>query len=472
MVQGVPIVDGYIVNSNPATGDEINRIPCTTPAQLDDLVKTAATAQHEWSITPVEERIQLLQRGLTVLAEQRETLVSLIVQEMGKPVTEAQAEVDGAVNRDEYFQVLLEALQPKKRGKSCLVVRQALGVVGVLSPWNFPADEILLLVLPALASGNAVVVKPSEVTPSTGALVVDTLASVLPSGVLQLAQGDGRVGAQIVSHPLISMIAMTGSSATGQKILQVAAPQMKRLVLEMGGKDPMIVFDDVTDLDKAAHDAVAYSLGNAGQVCCSTERIYVAESIYSEFCGRVAKVAASYTVGNGMDPNVKVGPLVSPLQRDQVKEQVDDAMEKGAKLLFQSAVPEEKKGNFYPVTVLSDVQDPMKIYREETFGPVVSLTPFDGSEAQAIRLANDTEYGLASSVYTGDLVKAQRVASAIQAGQVGINCYAPEHMDVGCPWVGHKQSGYGYHSGPEGFHQFSVPKTLVFAAPIEESSTP
>ena len=225
----------------------------------------------------------------------------------------------------------------------------------------------------------------------------------------------------------------------------------------------MIVFADA-DLDKAAVDAVAYSLCNTGQVCCSIERIYVAESVYEDFQKRVAQCAAAYKVGNGMDPDVKVGPLVSSVQRDHVKKHVEDAIQKGAKILHQSQVPSDAKegSSFYPVTVMSDVKEGMSIYREETFGPVVALTPFDGSEEEAIRLANDTEYGLGSCVYTKDADKARRVATAIQAGQVGINCYPLENMDIACPWVGHKSSGFGYHSGQEGFHNFSIPKTLVF----------
>ena len=440
-------------------------MPCTTSDKLDSLVSSAKQAQLSWSKHNPGDRIRLLKQGLKALADMKETLIPLIVQEMGKPLAEAREEVECALDRDEYFAVLQEALQPQKRGDTCLVVRQALGVVAVLSPWNFPADEILLLVLPALASGNTVIVKPSEVTPETGSLVVTTLASVLPDGVLQLAQGDGTVGAQLVAHKDTAMIAMTGSSATGRKILQSAAPQMKRLVLEMGGKDPQVVFADA-DIDRAAQDAVKYSLSNTGQVCCSTERVYVEQSIYKEFCERVVQVASSYAVGNGMDPSVKVGPLVSSMQRDTVEQQVNDAVDKGASLIYQSKLPQNTLGNFYPVTVLSDVQEGMGIYRQETFGPVVCLSPFDGSEEDAVLLANDTEYGLSSSVYSADMDKAQRVASSIDAGQVGINCYALENLNVGCPWVGHKQSGYGYHSGPEGFHQFSVPKTLVFSTPV------
>lgn len=387
-------------------------------------------------------------------------MAETIVAEMGKPLAEATEEVRGATQKDEYLDLLQRSLDPQRRGSS-VVVRHPLGVVAVLSPWNFPCDEILLLVLPALASGNVAIVKPSEVAPQTGAIVVNTIAEGLPPGVLQLAQGDGIVGSMLVKHGSVNMVAMTGSSATGKKILESAAPQLKRFVLELGGKDPMIVFEDA-DLEKAAADAVAYSLSNSGQVCCSIERIFVAQSIYEDFSQRVAQHAAHYNVGNGMDAHVKVGPLVSAVQRSKVKEHVDDAITKGARVLFESTVPSTLKGHFYPVTVLADVRDGMQAYREETFGPVVSLTPFDGSEEEAIRLANDTVYGLASCLYTSDMGRAERVAMAIDAGQVGINCYSLEHMDVGCPWVGHKSSGFGYHSGPEGFHQFSIPKSLVY----------
>lgn len=462
MVQGVAIDDdGCIININPATGEEIlPRIPCTTPAELEGIVQAAVIAQSSWSRVPTKERIHLLRESLQRLAIQSTPLAETIVSEMGKPLAEALDEVRGATQKDEYLDLLQSSLESQRRGSS-VVVRHPLGVVAVLSPWNFPCDEILLLVLPALASGNAAIVKPSEVAPQTGELVVRKIAEGLPPGVLQLAQGDGGVGSMLVQHSDVNMVAMTGSSATGKKILESAAPQLKRFVLELGGKDPMIVFEDA-DLEKAAADAVAYSLSNSGQVCCSIERIYVAQSIYEEFSQRVAQHAAQYIVGNGLDADVKVGPLVSAAQRDKVKEHVDDAIAKGARVLFKSSVPAGLKGHFYPVTVLADVRDGMQVYREETFGPVVSLTPFDGSEEEAIRLANDTVYGLASCLYTNEMDRAERVALAIDAGQVGINCYSLEHMDIGCPWVGHKSSGFGYHSGPEGFHQFSIPKSLVY----------
>jgi acyl-CoA reductase-like NAD-dependent aldehyde dehydrogenase len=257
---------------------------------------------------------------------------------------------------------------------------------------------------------------------------------------------------------------------TGKKILEAAAPKMKRLVLELGGKDPMIVLEDA-DLERAAADAVQYSLSNSGQVCCSVERVYVAEPVYQQFQELVAKFASDYKVGNGFEEGVKVGPLVSKNQRDIVASHVEDALKKGAKLLYKSEIPqceENENSSFYPVTVIVDVTREMDLAVAETFGPVVSVSCFDGSEEEAVRLANDTEYGLASAVYSKDEEKARRVASKIHAGQVGINCYALDHMDVHCPWVGHKASGFGYHSGVEGFYNFSMPKTLVYVPEDEK----
>ncbi|KAL7567720.1 hypothetical protein ACA910_012055 [Epithemia clementina (nom. ined.)] len=462
MVQGVTIEDGFILNKNPATGELISKVPVTT--NVDELIQQAKAAFPSWSDLPVKDRMDVLKQGMVQLQNDSEELAKLMVQEMGKPLLEAQEELAATVDKDEYFEILNDTLQPIQHN-TCTVVRQALGVVVILSPWNFPAGEIILLALPALASGNVVIVKPSEVAPETGARVVQALAQAMPSPhILQLAQGDGSVGAQLVQHDDVQMVAMTGSSATGKKILSAAAPKLKRCILEMGGKDPMIVFD-TADLEKAAHDAVAYSVSNTGQVCCSIERVYVAESIYDDFCQAVvSKYAPSYKVGNGMDPENNIGPLVSEFQRKHVEEHVQDAVAKGAKILYQSAIPSDapEGSSYFPVTIVSNVKKGMKLYDEETFGPVVALTPFSGSEEEAVKLANDDSlYGLGSAVYSTDASLAQRVAGKIDAGQVGINCYALNHLDVACPWVGHKESGFGYHSGRQGFEQFSLPKTIV-----------
>ena len=295
-------------------------------------------------------------------------------------------------------------------------------------------------------AGNAVIVKPSEHTPLSGAMYCAALASTLPEGVLQVVQGDGTVGEQLVSSDDVHMVAMTGSTATGKRIMKNCATSLKRLVLELGGKDPMIVFADA-DLDVAARDAVTNSLANAGQVCCSIERLYVEKSVQVEFEQKVVEIARIHKVGMPMEEGVTVGPLVSRMQLEHVKRQVKESMEDGATMLYESAIPTaidttttnmdceiQHGGNFHPITVLGNLQQSMSIQKVETFGPIIAISTFDGSEEDAITLANDTEYGLTACVYTADLEKASRVARRIRAGQVGINCYSADEAHLKCPW--------------------------------------
>jgi acyl-CoA reductase-like NAD-dependent aldehyde dehydrogenase len=235
MVQGVAIEDGCLVNTNPATGEVLSRVPITPLNEIDGIVAKAQAAQGSWATLDAKERIDLLRKGLAELATKKDVLSQWIVKEMGKPMAQAMAEMDGAVDKEEYLDLLVQALEPKQHGSS-LVLRQPYGVVVVNSPWNFPADEILLLALPALGSGNCVIVKPSEVAPETGQLVVETLAAVLPPGVLQVVQGDGAIGAALTAHSGTHLICMTGSTATGKNIAQTAASSLKRVVLELGGK--------------------------------------------------------------------------------------------------------------------------------------------------------------------------------------------------------------------------------------------
>jgi acyl-CoA reductase-like NAD-dependent aldehyde dehydrogenase len=479
MVQGIEITDGHIIiDRNPATGEVIAKVPASTREDVLDAIERSVSAQASWGATPLDERIALLKEGCAVLGRRVDELANKITEEMGKPIREAREEAEGAVDKDGFLDLVEKANAEEllggddgeeAGGSQSLVVRDPLGVVAVISPWNFPSDEILLLALPALAAGNTVVVKPSEVTPLVGNMTVEAVASALPPNVLQIVQGDGEVGSWLVENQNVNMVAMTGSTAVGKSIMSQCSQGLKRLVLELGGKDPMVVFADA-DLDLAASDAVEYSLSNTGQVCCSFERVYVESSIKDEFESKVVEIAAAYTVGDGRDEENKVGPLVSQLQRDRVADQVDAALKSGAKLLFKSATPESAKegASYYPVTVLGDVEQSYEIQNVETFGPVVSLATFDGTEEEAIRLANDTEYGLASAVYTTDCKKAIRVARRIRSGQVGINCYSINYANTAAPWVGHRNSGHGYHSGMDGWRQFSVPKSLVFTGSVSK----
>ena len=470
----------------------------TTPSELSTILSKSKIAQRAWGNFPLSKRIDLLRDGITnriqPIAQQ---LATTITNEMGKTLAESLLEVQAAIqmkgewldmvheaNEDVVFVKREDNNESEVASAESLIVRDPLGVVAVLSPWNvssplflhslihvygwcapnprfliyircqmklllikFPVSEISYLAIPALVAGNAVVVKPSEHTPLTGAMYCAALASALPDGVLQVVQGDGRIGEQLVCSDEIHMVAMTGSTATGQHIMKNCATNLKRLVLELGGKDPMIVFADA-DLDIAAKDAVANSLANAGQVCCSIERIYVEKSVQVEFEQKVVEIARMHRVGMPMEEGVTVGPLVSRMQLEHVKRQVQGSMEDGAIMLYESEIPsvstrtttmstiddEIQGGYFHPITVLGNVQQSMSIQKVETFGPIIAISTFNGSEEDAIALANDTEYGLTACVYTVDLEKASRIARRIRAGQVGINCYSPDEAHLKCPW--------------------------------------
>ena len=447
---------------NPATGEVIAEIPITTPAQLDAAVARARAAAPAWAALPVDERLALL-RGAAARFEQRaEELGDLITREMGKTTKSAVSEVKtwGGEIRIVLDHVA-QALEPEvheSRGTDVRVVREPHGVVAAIAPWNFPVGMPLEIVVPALATGNTVVFKPSEHVPLCGAEVAKILGADLPDGVLELVQGAGDVGARLVAGD-VDMIAFVGSRATGKKIMQSAADSLKRLVLELGGKDPMIVFADA-DLDRAADCAVEHSLRNTGQVCCSVERVYVADEIADEFEQLVKDKAAGWRHGPGADPGVKMGPMISDEQRAKVARQVDDALQGGARLVLGGS-RDEGPGWFYPATVLADVDASLRIQSEETFGPVVCLSRFSGDEEEAVELANDTDYGLGANVWTRDLGRGRRVADRIRAGQVGVNRYLGG--TPGTPWVGARQSGFGFLGGIEGHRQFTVPKTISIA---------
>jgi acyl-CoA reductase-like NAD-dependent aldehyde dehydrogenase len=444
---------------DPATGETIAEVPVTTPEELQRLVAAARAAQPAWAEVPLEARAGLLVEGARALGENADELAHLVTREMGKPLEDARREVAGyasAVARE--MEEVAEALAVEEIGSglgTTVVERVPLGVVAAISPWNFPLGMPINLMLPALATGNTVVLKPSEQTPLCGAAVAEAFGGPLPDGVLGLAQGGGDVGAALVASD-VDMIAFTGSRETGQHIMKSASDGLKRLVLELGGKDPLVVFADA-DLEAAAKCAVDQSLRNTGQVCCSLERVYVADEVAEEFERLVVERARTWRHGLGTDPEVKMGPLVSAVQRDKVAAQVADAVAGGARLLLGGEVP-EGEGWFYPATVLADVDPDLTIARGETFGPVVCLMRFSGDEEDGVRLANDTEFGLGANVYTRDLEKGRRVARRIQAGQVGVNRYLT--AAPGAPWVGHKGSGFGFVGGVHGHRQFTIPRSI------------
>ena len=406
-------------------------------------------------------------RRSAAFAAKRRPLATLITAEMGKTLREALEEVDDNVDMAAYCDLVAKANAPERDGGS-LIVRHPHGVVAVCAPWNYPVEEIVLLCVPALIAGNAVVVKPSEVVPLSSGMVVETLRDALPTGLVNVVQGDGLVGAQLTSQPHVDMVGFTGSTATGRKILNAASKSLKPVVLECGGKDPMVVLEDA-DLDAAARDAVTYSLANCGQVCCAVERVYVASAVAAEFERCVVAAAATYVVGDGVDSGTTIGPMASRMQRDIVHSHVEKAKKAGARCVLGGTLP-SGRGNYYPATVLADVPH-AALRDEETFGPVVALSTFDGLDNAAVALANDSRYGLTASVYSADLKRAGVVAARLAAGQVGVNTNPLSGVrSIRCPFVGHKESGYGTHSGFDGWRQFSSPKSLIYAeAPASDA---
>ena len=444
---------------DPATGECIAKITVTTPAELDAAVARARAAQPAWEALGIAERCERLARASASLERRASEIADLAAREMGKVRGDALRETRGwAEHLPKELEEVTAALAPTDHSTDDVetkLVRVPHGVVAVIAPWNFPVAMPLQMLAPALAAGNTVVFKPSEHVPLTGAAVAECIAEHLPTGVLELVQGEGDVGARLVEAD-VDMIAFTGSRDTGIRIMSAASPALKRLVLELGGKDPLVVFADA-DLDAAAECAVKHSLRNTGQVCCSVERVYVDRAVAPEFERRVTEKARAWRHGSPFEDGVSMGPLVSAPQREKVVAHVEDAVRAGARLVLGGTLP-DGPGAFYPATVLADVPESARVSREETFGPVVSLSTFDGSEDEAVRLANDTPYGLGASVFSGDLERAQRVAERMRAGQVGVNRYLAG--GPGTPWVGARQSGFGFLGGPEGHRQFTVPKTI------------
>ena len=448
-----------IKNLNPSTGELLAEISCATSEEVHDAVARARAAQPAWQALGLEERCRILAGIADGLAARADELADLATKEMGKLRSDAEREVAGftAMVKAELAEVQ-EALEPQSFTTDSNVtelVRMPHGVVAAITPWNFPVGMPLQILGPALAAGNTVVFKPSEHVPLTGRVIAEIVQACVPEDVLVLVEGAGETGAALVAAD-IDMVGFVGSRETGKRIMESAAQGLKRLVLELGGKDPLVVFADA-DLDAAAEVAVRHSVRNTGQVCCAVERVYVEESAAAAFEEKVAALAADWQHGDGFDEASKMGPLVSEGQREKVVAQVDAAVADGARLVLGGSSP-EGAGWYYPATVLADVSSEQRISHDETFGPVVSLSVFDGSEEEAVRLANDTPYGLGANVFTGDGERGARVAAQMHAGQVGINQYlggAP-----GTPWVGARQSGFGFLGGLEGHRQFTWPKSV------------
>ena len=441
---------------DPATGEVMGEVPLTPVADIPGIVARARAAQPAWDALGLEGRAELLKRTQAIFQERVQQHGELITTEMGKPIKEGVFEAKSlAWGLDRELDEIVEALKPDVvedgRAKST-VYHDPLGVVGAITPWNFPMSMPSWMIIPALAAGNTVVFKPSEETPLCGQAYADVLNEVLPEGVLIVVHGADEQGKAIVASD-VDMIAFTGSREAGKHILREASGALKRVVLELGGKDPLIVLDDA-NVEEAAKFAAANSFRNAGQVCISTERIFVLDSVADAFEKALAGIASAMKVGPGID-GADVGPMVNARQRDHVLKQLDAAVVSGARVL---AGGNGHHDNYVTPTVLSDVTDDMDIACEETFGPVACVTRVKSVD-EAIQRANDTEFGLGAVVFGGDEERAALVARRLTAGMIGVN--RAVGGAAGTPWVGARQSGFGFHKSKDGHRQFTQTRVVT-----------
>ena len=441
---------------NPATGAIVGEVPVTQPEDISAVVDRSRAAQPAWAALGHEGRARLLTEAAESFRDKTDDLARLITQEMGKPLFEAEVEAKSLAHVASELTEIGEALAPEifDDGRShSTVYHDPLGVCAAITPWNFPMSMPAWMVLPALAAGNTVVLKPSEETPLCGQAYADVLNERLPADVLIVVHGADEQGKRLVESD-VDLIAFTGSRETGKHILRQASGGLKRVILELGGKDPMIVLESA-DLERAAKFAAQNSFRNAGQVCVSTERIFVPEMIADRFEVLLKEQASGLKQGDGLEEGTRVGPMVNEQQKDHVLGQLEEAVKDGAEVLVGG---DGHRDNFVTPTVLTGVTEDMAIAREETFGPVACVTRVE-SEEEAIERANATHFGLGAVVFGADDDRTAQVARRLTAGMIGINRVAGGA--VGTPWVGARQSGYGFHKSKDGHRQFTQARVVT-----------
>lgn len=446
-----------LISSNPATGEEIGRAPLTMPEDVARAVGRAREAQSDWSKKSFRERGRLIMKARKIVLQEMEEIALLISRETGKPVAEAiSMELAPTLDLMQYFARKAASMLSPRRisvglyallGRSSYEIYKPLGVIGIVSPWNFPWATPLDEIVMALLAGNTVVLKPSELTPLTGLKIRDVFTRAgIAAGVLQVVTGDGSTGAALVGAG-VDKIMFTGSVATGKRVAEAAAKYLTPVVLELGGKDPMIVLDDA-NISNAARGAVWGAFANSGQACASVERCYVHESIAERFIAEVVKETKRLRQSVGIE-TCDLGSMTSERQLLAVQRHVDEAIDKGATALTGGDRLADSSAPFFPPTVLVNVNHEMDVMLDETFGPVLPIMTFKTDE-EAVRLANDSVYGLTASIWTGSIARGKRLAERIDAGTVMVNEVLYTHGIASTPWGGVKQSGLGRTHGRAG----------------------
>jgi acyl-CoA reductase-like NAD-dependent aldehyde dehydrogenase len=455
-----PSGSGTIDVVNATTEEVMGRVPEGTVADVDAAVAAARRAFSDWSATPVEERAKYLQRLQEGLNARMQEIAETVTGEVGMPLGLSQIIQAGlpAMVMGSYVDIANQFPFEESIGNS-VIVRDPVGVVGCITPWNYPLHQVICKVAPALAAGCTVVLKPSEVAPLSAFILADIVEDVgLPAGVFNLVTGFGPVvGEAIASHPDVDMVSFTGSTRAGKRVAELAAQTVKKVALELGGKSPFVILEDAP-VDEAVTAGISSCFLNGGQTCIAWTRMLAPRSRYEEVVAKAKEVAETFVVGDPTDGATRLGPLISDTQRDRVRSYIEKGIAEGARLVTGGAEAPDglDRGYFVRPTVFADVTNDMTIAQEEIFGPVLSIIPYD-DEDEAVRIANDTVYGLHAGVYGGDKEHATKVARRIQAGQVDVN---GQNFNPLAPFGGYKQSGYGRELGRFGLEEYLETKSL------------
>ena len=450
---------------NPATEEVLATVPDSGAADVDAAVRAARTAfdSGAWSNMYALDRGKYLIKVAGLIRNHREELVTVEVNNNGKPKREAEFDVDDAANCFEYYAGLASKIHgatvPVPPGSFSYTIKEPIGVCGQIVPWNYPLLMSVWKLAPSLAAGNCVVLKTSEITPLSALHLAKLIQEAgFPDGVVNIITGDGAVcGDALTHHSLVDKIAFTGGTVTGRKIMRAASETLKKVTLELGGKNPAIVFDDC-DMDVTLDWTLFAAFANQGQVCSAGSRIYVQEGVYDEFIKRYVAKAQQIKIGYGLDEGVQMGPLVSAMQYEKVKNYIQVGLSEGATMLCGGKMPAHvEKGYFLEPTVFVNVKEDMRIMQEEIFGPVVCIQKFK-TEEEAIALANDTQYGLAGGIFTSNVTRAHRVLPQLHCGILWVNYFHPTFNEQ--PWGGYKQSGTGRELGTEGMEAYLQTKQV------------
>jgi aminomuconate-semialdehyde/2-hydroxymuconate-6-semialdehyde dehydrogenase len=466
-----PVGGKYLDNIEPATGKPYSHVAESDTRDVELAVAAAEKAFPEWSQRPAAERSKILLRIADLIERDLEKLARAESIDTGKPLSLARSlDIPRAASNFRFFATAILHTESEAHITDNVAfnytLRQPRGIAGLISPWNLPLYLLSWKIAPAIAVGNTAIAKPSELTPMTAFLLCEIAREAgLPDGVLNIVHGIGpNVGAPITAHPKVTTISFTGGTITGKKVAEACAPLFKKVSLELGGKNPNIVFADA-DLDAAIAGSVRSSFANQGQVCLCGSRVFVERSAYDDFVDRFLAKASKLKSGDPLDDQTEQGAIVSKTQLDKVKFYVDLAQKEGGQIALGGKAPEPindrcRDGYFFKPTVITGLPVSCRTNREEIFGPVVTITPFDNEE-EVIGYANDCEYGLASSVWTQNLNRAHRVAERINTGTVWVNCWLVRDLRV--PFGGMKQSGVGREGGEEALRFFTEPKNVCIA---------